>query len=59
MVSQQFTLNITKERPKTRLIGLPVCGHNMLNEKRNDIKRLMAEFILNTPSNEVKSAKID
>jgi hypothetical protein len=31
----------------------------MLNEKGNDIKRLMAEFILNTPSDEVKSARVD
>lgn len=55
----ESALNIAKERPKTWLIGLPLCGHNMLNEKGNDIKRLMAEFILNTPSDEVKSAKID
>jgi pimeloyl-ACP methyl ester carboxylesterase len=55
----ESALNIAKDRPKTWLVGLPLCGHNMLNEKGNDIKRLMAEFILNTPSDEVKSAKID
>ncbi|MBF4505279.1 alpha/beta hydrolase [Flavobacterium sp. JLP] len=55
----ESALNIAKERPKTWLVGLPLCGHNMLNEKGNDIKRLMVEFILNTPSDEVKSAKQD
>jgi pimeloyl-ACP methyl ester carboxylesterase len=55
----ESALNIAKDRPKTWLVGLPLCGHNMLNEKGNDIKRLMAEFILNTPSDEVKSARVD
>ncbi|MBE8726054.1 alpha/beta fold hydrolase [Flavobacterium hungaricum] len=55
----ESALNIAKERPKTWLVGLPLCGHNMLNEKGNDIKRLIVEFILNTPSDEVKSPKQD
>jgi hypothetical protein len=50
----ESTLNIAKERPKKWLVELPQCGHNMLNEKGNVIKRLMVEFILNTPSDEVK-----
>lgn len=53
----ESALNIAKKRAKTWLVGLPLCGHNMLNEKGNDIKRLIVEFILNTPSDEVKSAK--
>ncbi len=55
----ESALNIAKARPKTWLVGLPRCGHNMLNEKGNDIKRLMVEFILNTPPDDVKFAKLE
>jgi hypothetical protein len=36
---------------------LPQYKHNMLIENWNDIKCLMVEFTLNTPSDEVKSEK--
>jgi pimeloyl-ACP methyl ester carboxylesterase len=53
----ESALNIAKARPKTWLVGLPNCGHNMLNEKGNDIKRLIVDFILDTPSDKVAPAK--
>jgi hypothetical protein len=53
----ESAFNIAKERPKTWLKGLPQYKHNMLIENGNDIKCLMVEFTLNTPSDEVKSEK--
>ena len=38
-------LLLAKSRPDTGLVALPGCGHNMLNERPDDIARLMAEFI--------------
>lgn len=53
----ESALSIAKARPKTWLIGLPNCGHNMLNERGDDIKKLIVDFIKKTPSDEVKAAK--
>lgn len=52
-------LILAKKRPKSWYVGLPNCGHNMVNERGDDIKKLIVEFIKNTPSDKVKSAKID
>jgi len=41
----ESALAVAKERPKTWLVGMPGCGHNMLNERGADIARLMVEFI--------------
>lgn len=38
-------LALAKSRPDTWLVGLPACGHNMLNERPEDIARLMSDFI--------------
>ena len=53
----ESALSIAEKRPKTWLIGLPNCGHNMLNERGDDIKKLIVDFIKNTPSDTVKAAK--
>lgn len=50
-------LILAKKRPKTWYIGLPNCGHNMVNEKGDDITRLIVEFMLHTPSDAVAPAK--
>jgi pimeloyl-ACP methyl ester carboxylesterase len=52
----ESALMIAKARPKAWLVALPNCGHNMLNERGDDIKRLIGEFILHTPSDAVKPA---
>ncbi|MDF0546571.1 alpha/beta hydrolase [Sphingobium sp. H39-3-25] len=44
----ESALVIAKSRPKAWLVGLPNCGHNMLNERGGDLVRLMSEFILRT-----------
>lgn len=38
-------LVLAKSRPDTWLVGLPVCGHNMINERPDDIAQLILEFI--------------
>ncbi|WP_164112974.1 MULTISPECIES: alpha/beta fold hydrolase [Sphingobacterium] len=53
----ESALSIAKKRPKTWLIGLPNCGHNMLNERGDDIKELVVNFLKKTPSEEVRAAK--
>jgi pimeloyl-ACP methyl ester carboxylesterase len=53
----ESALSIAEKRPKTWLIGLPNCGHNMLNERGDSIKELIISFIKNTPSEAVKSAQ--
>lgn len=53
----ESALSIAEKRPKTWLIGLPNCGHNMLNERGDDIKGLIVRFIKNTPSDTIKAAK--
>ena len=39
-------LMIAKSRPRTWLTGLPGCGHNMLNERPDDLRRAISEFVL-------------
>jgi len=46
----ESALVIAKSRAKTWLVGLPACGHNMLNERGDDLKRLIVEFINRTQS---------
>jgi pimeloyl-ACP methyl ester carboxylesterase len=46
----ESALVIAKNRPKTWLVGMPGCGHNMLNERGDDLKRLIVEFINRTQS---------
>lgn len=53
----ESALSISKKRAKTWLIGLPNCGHNMLNERGDDIKALIVYFIKHTPSDAIKAAK--
>ena len=48
MAVPESALSIAKSRPKTWLVGLPGCGHNMLNERGADLARLMSEFVLRT-----------
>lgn len=36
---------IAKSRPNTWLAGLPGCGHNMINEQPEEIRRLIVDFI--------------
>jgi pimeloyl-ACP methyl ester carboxylesterase len=44
----ESALAIAKNRPKTWLVGMPGCGHNMLNERGDDLKRSIVEFINRT-----------
>lgn len=44
----ESALIVAKSRPNAWLVGLPGCGHNMLNERGEDLVRLMAEFIART-----------
>jgi pimeloyl-ACP methyl ester carboxylesterase len=37
---------IAETRPKTWLAGLPGCGHNMINEQPEELRRLIVGFIL-------------
>lgn len=37
--------NIAKTRPNTWLAGLPGCGHNMINEQPEELRRLIVGFI--------------
>jgi pimeloyl-ACP methyl ester carboxylesterase len=53
----ESALVIAKMRPKTWLIGMPNCGHNMLNERGDQIKEEMVKFIKKTPSDTIKAAK--
>ncbi len=53
----ESALSIAKKRRNTWLVGLPNCGHNMLNERGDDIKELIVNFIKKTPSDEIKAAK--
>jgi pimeloyl-ACP methyl ester carboxylesterase len=46
----ESALVIAKNRPKTWLVGMPACGHNMLNERGDDLQRLIVEFINRTQS---------
>jgi pimeloyl-ACP methyl ester carboxylesterase len=41
----ESALAVAKERPRTWLVGMPQCGHNMLNERGDEITRLIVEFI--------------
>lgn len=36
---------IAETRPNTWLAGLPACGHNMINEQPEELRRLIVEFI--------------
>lgn len=36
---------LAKARPNTWLAGLPDCGHNMVNEQPEELRRLMVDFI--------------
>ncbi len=38
-------LNLAKERPNTWLVGIPGCGHNMVFEQPEALRRLITEFI--------------
>lgn len=44
----ESALSTAKSRPNAWLVGLPGCGHNMLNERGDDLVRLMSDFILRT-----------
>ncbi len=52
----ESALTLARARPKAWLVALPNCGHNMLNERGDEIKRLMVDFILHTTSDAVKPA---
>jgi pimeloyl-ACP methyl ester carboxylesterase len=41
----ESALSVAKSRPKAWLVGLPGCGHNMINERGEDLVRPMSEFI--------------
>jgi pimeloyl-ACP methyl ester carboxylesterase len=38
-------LNIAKSRANTWLVGIPQCGHNMIYERPEDLRRLIVEYI--------------
>lgn len=44
----ESALTVAKSRPNAWLVGLPGCGHNMLNERGEDLVLLMSEFIVRT-----------
>ncbi len=44
----ESALSVAKSRPDAWLVGLPGCGHNMLNERGEDLARLMSDFIVRT-----------
>jgi pimeloyl-ACP methyl ester carboxylesterase len=44
----ESALSIAKSRPNAWLVGLPGCGHNMLNERGEDLVRLMSDFMMRT-----------
>lgn len=44
----ESALSVAKSRPNAWLVGLPGCGHNMLNERGEDLVRLMSDFIVRT-----------
>jgi len=44
----ESALAVAKNRPATWLVGMPACGHNMLNERPGDLRRLISEFIRST-----------
>lgn len=39
-------LTLAKSRPDTWLIGLPGCGHNMINERPDDLAKSLSDFIV-------------
>ncbi|MFH6781092.1 MULTISPECIES: alpha/beta fold hydrolase [Methylobacterium] len=41
----ESALSVAKSRPNAWLVGLPGCGHNMLNERSEDLVRIISEFI--------------
>jgi pimeloyl-ACP methyl ester carboxylesterase len=44
----ESALSVAKSRPNAWLVGLPGCGHNMLNERGEDLVRLMSDFMVRT-----------
>ena len=38
-------LNLAKSRPRTWVVGIPGCGHNMIYERPQEITRLILDFI--------------
>jgi pimeloyl-ACP methyl ester carboxylesterase len=44
----ESALSVAKSRPDAWLVGLPGCGHNMLNERGEDLVRLMSDFMVRT-----------
>ena len=38
-------LNLAKSRPKTWMVGIPGCGHNMIYERPEDPTRLIVNYI--------------
>ena len=45
----ESALSIARSRPNAWLVGLPGCGHNMLNERGDDLLWLMSDFLLRKP----------
>ncbi len=41
----QNAYKIVETRPNTWLAGLPGCGHNMINEQPEELRRLIVDFI--------------
>jgi hypothetical protein len=39
----ESALSVAKSRPNAWFVGLPECGHNMLNERGDDLVRLMSD----------------
>lgn len=39
-------LNIAKSRANTWVVGMPQCGHNMLYERPEDLRRLIVDYIV-------------
>ncbi len=38
-------LNLAKSRPKSWMVGIPGCGHNMIYERPEDLTRLIVDFL--------------
>jgi len=52
----ESALAVAKNRPETWLVGMPACGHNMLNERPDDLRRLITEFIRSTQAKQKSSS---
>ena len=52
----QNALNVATKRPKTWLVGIPNCGHNMVFEQPDEVAEHIVVFLKRLGSSDAASA---